>query len=79
MGAGLKGVVGFIFQAGLRITLVSGEQSICGASLVSRNRLVTAGHCWYDGSNKAKTMFVVLGSLNIDEKTWISTKDVIVS
>jgi secreted trypsin-like serine protease len=56
----------FLCQAGLliNITNVAGR-GICGASLVSTNRLVTAAHCWYDGTNQANRFTVVLGTINI--------------
>ncbi|VVC87694.1 unnamed protein product [Leptidea sinapis] len=47
--------------AGLVITLTTGRQSVCSASLVSNNRLVTAAHCWWDGQSQARQYVVVLG------------------
>ncbi|KAL0829280.1 hypothetical protein ABMA28_004093 [Loxostege sticticalis] len=37
-------------------------QSVCGSSLLSANRLVTAAHCWFDGRNQANMFTVILGS-----------------
>ncbi|XP_026325329.1 collagenase-like [Hyposmocoma kahamanoa] len=72
----------FPFIAGLRITLINGKASVCGASLVTLTRLVTAAHCWKDSSYKAISMLVVLGSLSIfiKEKSGqsVSTSDVVV-
>lgn len=52
------------YQAGLIIEFegLDGRQGVCGASLLSSSRLVTAAHCWYDGTNQAKQYTVVLGS-----------------
>ncbi|XP_063828628.1 brachyurin-like [Ostrinia nubilalis] len=36
--------------------------SVCGSSLVSATRLVTAAHCWFDGVNQANLFTVVLGT-----------------
>ncbi|VVC87695.1 unnamed protein product [Leptidea sinapis] len=47
--------------AGLVITLTSGWQSVCTASLLTNNRIVTAAHCWWDGRNQARQFVVVLG------------------
>ncbi|CAG9788349.1 unnamed protein product [Diatraea saccharalis] len=37
-------------------------QSVCGSSLLSSNRLVTAAHCWFDGKNQGSQFTVVLGT-----------------
>ncbi|VVD03670.1 unnamed protein product [Leptidea sinapis] len=50
---------------GLLITLSNGRQSVCGSSLISSTRLVTAAHCWRDGRNQAFLFTVVLGSVNL--------------
>ncbi|GBP43790.1 Collagenase [Eumeta japonica] len=55
----------FPYQAGLVITLTTGAQSVCGASLVSNNRLVTAAHCWLDRNSRARQFEVVLGSIRL--------------
>ncbi|GBP41789.1 Collagenase [Eumeta japonica] len=36
--------------------------SVCGASLLTNNRLSTAAHCWWDGRSQARQFVVVLGS-----------------
>ncbi|CAG9100852.1 unnamed protein product [Plutella xylostella] len=53
------------YQAGLVITLTNGRTSVCGGSLVSQSRVVTAAHCWYDGNNQARSFQVVLGSIRL--------------
>nr|ADM35108.1 serine protease 41 [Mamestra configurata] len=52
------------YFAGLLISLVgiTGGNSVCGASLLSANRLVTAAHCWFDGRNQGWQVVVVLGT-----------------
>ncbi|CAG9100848.1 unnamed protein product [Plutella xylostella] len=55
----------FPYQAGLVITLTNGRTSVCGGSLLSNTRVLTAAHCWYDGSSQARTFQVVLGSIRL--------------
>ncbi|XP_026325327.1 collagenase-like [Hyposmocoma kahamanoa] len=55
----------FPYAAGLIIKLKNGHTSIGGATLISRDRLVTAGHCWKDDKDEAKELTVVLGSLTL--------------
>ncbi|KAM3955633.1 collagenase-like [Aphomia sociella] len=50
---------------GLVITLASGATSVCGSSLLSNTRAVTAAHCWWDGRQNARQLVVVLGSLRL--------------
>ncbi|KAA2236542.1 trypsin-like serine protease, partial [Chitinophaga agrisoli] len=38
---------------------------VCGASLVTTNRLLTAAHCWFDGTNQGTSVTVVLGSVTL--------------
>ncbi|CAH0725082.1 unnamed protein product, partial [Brenthis ino] len=65
------------YQAGMVITLRSNAQSICGGSLVSNTRVLTAAHCWWDGQNQATQFVIVLGSLLIfSGGTRITTTDV---
>ncbi|XP_038206516.1 collagenase-like [Zerene cesonia] len=50
---------------GLVITLTTGGTSVCGSSLLSNTRAVTAAHCWNDGRHQARQFVVVLGSLTL--------------
>ncbi|XP_026763694.1 collagenase-like [Galleria mellonella] len=50
---------------GLVITLQSGATSVCGSSLLSNTRAVTAAHCWFDGRQNARQLTIVLGSLRL--------------
>ncbi|CAF4797631.1 unnamed protein product [Pieris macdunnoughi] len=50
---------------GLVIALTNGWTSVCGSSLLSHTKAVTAAHCWFDGSNRARQFTVVLGSARL--------------
>lgn len=51
---------------------------MCGASLLSANRLVTAAHCWFDGRNQGWQVVVVLGTNQLfSGGTRITTTNVI--
>lgn len=49
-------------QAGLLITLTTGATSVCGSSMLSNTRAVTAAHCWWDGRSQARSFLLVFGS-----------------
>ncbi|KAJ8720278.1 hypothetical protein PYW07_012321 [Mythimna separata] len=54
------------YQAGLLAKYANlNGTGVCGGSLVSANKVVTAAHCWYDGQNQAWIFTVVLGSVTL--------------
>ncbi|XP_068622453.1 collagenase-like [Battus philenor] len=53
------------YLVGLLVDLTTGQQSVCGASLVSATRLVTAAHCWWDGRHQGRQVTAVLGSVRL--------------
>ncbi|XP_075976580.1 brachyurin-like [Anticarsia gemmatalis] len=56
----------FPYQAGLLANFIDvNGTGICGGSLVSSNRVITAAHCWFDGVHQAWRLTVVLGSVTI--------------
>ncbi|CAK1552769.1 unnamed protein product [Leptosia nina] len=52
-------------MGGLIIDLTSGQQSVCGSSLLSHNRALTAAQCWRSRRHEGKRLLVVLGSLRL--------------
>lgn len=53
------------YLVGLLVTLTTGQTSVCGASLVSNTRLVTAAHCWWDGRHRGRELTAVLASVRL--------------
>nr|ALE15221.1 chymotrypsin-like serine protease precursor [Diatraea saccharalis] len=47
---------------GLVITLTTGSTSVCGSSLITNTRSLTAAHCWTDGRSQARQFTVVWSS-----------------
>ncbi|CAH4034062.1 unnamed protein product [Pieris brassicae] len=63
--------------AGLLVQLVSGEVSMCGGSLLSNTKLVTAARCWQSKGYQGRSFIVVLGSIRLfSGGVRISTKNV---
>nr|AIR09769.1 chymotrypsin-like serine protease precursor [Spodoptera frugiperda] len=54
----------FPYQAGLLADFWMG-QGVCGGSLITANRVLTAAHCWFDGIDQAFSVTVVLGSIRL--------------
>ncbi|KAL0882699.1 hypothetical protein ABMA27_001122 [Loxostege sticticalis] len=50
------------YMGGIVATLSNGFESMCGCSLLSRTRAITAAHCWWDGESRARQFTVVYGS-----------------
>ncbi|XP_026746125.1 collagenase-like [Trichoplusia ni] len=53
------------FLVGLVITLSNGGTSVCGSSMLSNTRALTAAHCWFDGRNQARQFTLVFGSARL--------------
>ncbi|XP_026730235.1 collagenase-like [Trichoplusia ni] len=62
VGGSISSIADTPYQAGLVIQIFIILTSVCGASLISNTRLVTAAHCYNDGSVTANSFTVVLGS-----------------
>ncbi|CAH0625333.1 unnamed protein product [Chrysodeixis includens] len=50
------------FLIGLVISLTTGQTSVCGSTMLSNTRSVTAAHCWNDGKSQASSFTLVFGS-----------------
>ncbi|XP_050672794.1 collagenase-like [Leptidea sinapis] len=50
------------YAGGLIISLSLFRDSVCGCSLLSNTRIVTAAHCWTTSSTQARQFTVVLGT-----------------
>ncbi|XP_047989397.1 trypsin alpha-3-like [Leguminivora glycinivorella] len=65
------------YLGGLVISLTSGGTSVCGSSLLSNTRSVTAAHCWRNTQSQARSFTIVWGStLLFSGGTRVSTSDV---
>ncbi|XP_023942812.2 collagenase-like [Bicyclus anynana] len=47
---------------GVLITLTNGRNSMCGSSLVTNTRAVTAAHCWRHGTHQARMFTAIFGT-----------------
>ncbi|XP_028166477.1 collagenase-like [Ostrinia furnacalis] len=66
------------FFAGLLIALPMNLTSVCGSTLLTDTKLITAGHCWNDGERQAILFEVVLASVRLfTGGTRIITADVV--
>ncbi|KAI5638897.1 trypsin domain-containing protein [Phthorimaea operculella] len=63
-GGSLAALGQFPWLGGLIVDVPQG-QSVCGSSLVTNTKLVTAAHCWNSGLSNALRLTVVLGSTNL--------------
>lgn len=52
-------------QVGIVISLTDGGTSVCGSSMLSNTRAVTAAHCWFDGLSQARHFTLVFGSARL--------------
>ncbi|CAH2240266.1 jg2279 [Pararge aegeria aegeria] len=52
-------------KAGLIVVLTSGSESVCGSSIVSNNRLLTAAHCWRHRNSQGRQLTAVMGSVRL--------------
>nr|XP_032518864.1 brachyurin-like [Danaus plexippus plexippus] len=55
----------FPYLGGLLITLQDNRQSVCGSSLISNTRSITAAHCWSTGRVNARLFTIILGSTTL--------------
>lgn len=53
------------FLAGLLVLLQNRRTSVCGSSILTNTRLVTAAHCWWDGTNQGTEITAVFGSVTL--------------
>nr|XP_026495795.1 collagenase-like [Vanessa tameamea] len=65
VGGQISSLGQFPHLAGLVIALTSERQSVCGPSLLSNQKLLTAAHCCKDVHNQVRLFTVVLGSIRL--------------
>ncbi|XP_063365791.1 serine protease 1-like [Cydia amplana] len=65
------------FFGGILITMIDDSQSVCGSTLLSNTRAVTAAHCWRTDFSQAKLFTVIYDSIFLfSGGTRVSTSDV---
>ncbi|XP_045541383.1 collagenase [Papilio machaon] len=64
-GSTVNNIQEYPFMGGLVISLTTGQTSVCGSSLLSATKLVTAAHCWRTHNSQARQFTVVLGSTRL--------------
>ncbi|CAK1552771.1 unnamed protein product [Leptosia nina] len=64
VGGSISNLGQFPWMGGLLVNLIDG-QSMCGSSLISANRVLTAAHCWRTRQSQGISMIVVLGSTRL--------------
>ncbi|CAH0731263.1 unnamed protein product, partial [Brenthis ino] len=65
IGGSLSSVGQHPYMAGLLIRLTIGAVSMCGSTLLTNTRVVTAAHCWATRTHHGTAIEVVLGSVNL--------------
>ncbi|XP_063365788.1 brachyurin-like [Cydia amplana] len=77
VGGGAASLGQYPYIGGLLIELTTGGTSVCGSSLLSNTRGITAAHCWSTASAQARSFTVIYGStLLFSGGTRVTTTDV---
>ncbi|XP_063386873.1 uncharacterized protein LOC134672849 [Cydia fagiglandana] len=76
-GGALARIGQYPFFGGILITMIDNSQSVCGSTLLSNTRAVTAAHCWRTNFSQAKLFTVIYDSIFLfSGGTRVSTSDV---